>query len=174
MGGLRRKLGNIFQLGAKYSEPMNCRYLDENGKSQTPIMGCYGIGVGRLLASVIEECHDQWGPVWPVSIAPWHVQINSLDMKKGDVAQVSQQLYDELTAMGIEVLWDDRNEKAGVQFNDADLRGIPFRLVVSPRNLKEGVVEFKLRGQKDSEKWSVSEAAAMTAAKVREAMEEYK
>ncbi len=167
------EIGNIFQLGAKYSEPMNCRYLDENGKSQTPVMGCYGIGVGRLLASVIEECHDDYGPVWPISVAPYQVQINSLDMKKGDVAEVSEHLYEALLAEGIEVLWDDRNEKAGVQFNDADLRGIPFRLVVSPRNLQSGEIEFKIRGTKDGERWKISEAVEKCVKKVREALAVY-
>jgi prolyl-tRNA synthetase len=153
------EIGNIFQLGTKYSKPMGCTFLDENGKSKTAIMGCYGIGVGRLLASVMEENHDDWGPIWPVSIAPWQVQICSLDMKKPGILDESLKIYNELKSAGIDVLWDDRNEKAGVQFKDADLRGIPFRLILSVRNIKNGQVEFKVRGSRDSEKWPLNEVS---------------
>jgi prolyl-tRNA synthetase len=151
------EIGNIFQLGDKYSKPMSCNYLDKNGKAKPMIMGCYGIGVGRLMASVIEEKHDDWGPIWPITIAPWQVQILSLDMKKPGVREASEELYNSLIKEGVEVLWDDRNEKAGVQFKDADLRGIPFRIILSPRNLKKDEVEFKIRGIRDGEFVAVSE-----------------
>ncbi len=139
------EVGNIFQLGTKYSAAMNCNFLDENGRSQTMIMGCYGIGVGRAMAAVIEQSHDEYGPVWPFSIAPYQVHMCVLNINKGEVGEVADRLYGELTAAGIEVLIDDRNEKAGFQFNDADLIGVPLRLVISPRNLESGEVEFKTR-----------------------------
>ncbi len=161
------EIGNIFQLGTKYSEPMGCTYLDNDGKKKPMIMGCYGIGVGRLLASVIEESHDDYGPIWPISIAPWQVQICAIDQKKEGVGDTAARLHRELEAAGIEVLWDDRNEKAGVQFADADLRGIPIRLVVSKKTLKNGGVEFSLRGSKDREIWPIDEVLP----KVRQTIE---
>jgi prolyl-tRNA synthetase len=108
-------------------------------------MGCYGIGVGRLAASVCEAHRDDYGPIWPMSIAPWHVQICSLRADQPEVAEVSQKLYDELTAKGVEVLWDDRSVSAGVMFSDADLFGVPLRIVVSPKGLKNGTIEIAAR-----------------------------
>ncbi|MBU1069421.1 proline--tRNA ligase [Myxococcota bacterium] len=154
------EIGNIFQLGTKYSAPMRCEFLDADGKSRPMIMGCYGIGVGRLLASVIEESHDDYGPIWPMSIAPYEVHVCVLDPAKGGVGEVAAKLVGELETAGVEVLMDDRNEKAGVQFADADLFGVPLRLILSPRNLAQGMVEFKLRGQKGSEMWPVDEVPA--------------
>ncbi len=154
------EIGNIFQLGTKYSAPMRCEFLDAEGKSRPMIMGCYGIGVGRLLASVIEESHDEKGPIWPLSIAPFEVHICVLDRLKGDIQTTAESLYGELSAAGVEVLMDDRNEKAGVQFADADLYGIPLRLTVAPRNLGQGMVEFKRRGSKDTELWPVTEVVS--------------
>jgi len=154
------EIGNIFQLGTKYSAPMRCEFLDAEGKSRPMIMGCYGIGVGRLLASVIEECNDPYGPIWPMSIAPYEVHVCVLDPAKGGVGEVATKLVEELEAAGVDVLVDDRNEKAGVQFADADLFGVPLRLILSPRNLAQGMVEFKIRGQKSSEMWPVSEVPA--------------
>lgn len=140
------EVGNIFQLGTKYSDAMNVKYLDKNGKSQTAIMGCYGIGVGRALASVCEQSHDKWGPVWPLSIAPYHLHIVALNMKKSDaVKEKADELYQKLTAAGIEVIYDDRDPKAGFAFNDADLIGVPYRVVVSPKTLDQDSVEFKTR-----------------------------
>jgi prolyl-tRNA synthetase len=153
------EVGNIFQLGTKYSEAMNCTFLDENGKAKPVIMGCYGIGVGRSMASVIEQEHDEYGPVWPVTIAPFHVQICALNPKKENVREVSENLYREMRGLGIEVLYDDRGEKAGFMFSDADLTGVPFRIVVSPKTVKENQVEFKRRGERDGELWGAGEAA---------------
>ena len=144
------EVGNIFQLGTKYSEAMNCAYLDENGKSQIMIMGCYGIGVGRSMASVIEQSYDNWGPIWPITIAPYHVQFCALNRNKEGVAEAADKLYEELLAEKIEVLYDDRGEKAGFTFNDADLIGIPFRVIMSPKTLAEGKVELKRRGERDA------------------------
>jgi prolyl-tRNA synthetase len=139
------EVGNIFQLGTKYSAAMNCTFLDQEGKTQPMIMGCYGIGVGRALAAVIEQCHDDHGPIWPLSIAPYQVHLCVLNLTKEGVQPFAEKLYADLQAAGLEVLFDDRNEKAGFAFNDADLIGCPYRLIVSPRNLEAGQVEFKTR-----------------------------
>ncbi|MFW5802788.1 MAG: proline--tRNA ligase [Verrucomicrobiota bacterium] len=139
------EIGNIFQLGTKYTEAMGCNYLDENGKAHPMIMGCYGIGVGRTMASVIEQSHDEYGPIWPMSIAPYQVHICALNAKKPEVAESADRLYRELTDAGIEVLYDDRGEKAGFMFSDADLIGVPLRLVVSPKTVAAEKVEFKTR-----------------------------
>lgn len=152
------EVGNIFQLGTRYSAAMNCNYLDPNGKSQPMVMGCYGIGVGRAMASVIEQRNDAYGPIWPITIAPYEVQLCSLDPKKPGVGETADRLYAELNAAGLEVLYDDRGEKAGFMFNDADLIGIPFRLIVGARNLAEGKVELKIRGEKDSRLLDTAEA----------------
>ncbi|MBO5762424.1 MAG: proline--tRNA ligase [Lentisphaeria bacterium] len=167
------EVGNIFQLGTKYSKPMHCEFLDQNGKSHPMIMGCYGIGVGRAMAAVIEQNFDDYGPVWPISIAPWQVQICSLDPKKPGIKETADALYDALRKAGIGVLYDDRGEKAGFMFSDADLLGIPFRLVVSPKALADGEVEFRTRASRDTSRLKVEEAAAITADAVRKAMEEY-
>ncbi len=146
------EVGNIFKLGTRYSEAMNVTYQDENGKLLPVIMGSYGIGVGRLLSCVVEQHHDDYGIIWPVSIAPFHVHIVLLHDKKGTEAQeTAEALYSDLQAVGIEVLIDDRKESPGVKFNDADLVGIPVRLTVGRRSLDNGGVEFKIRGENDSE-----------------------
>jgi prolyl-tRNA synthetase len=139
------EVGNIFQLGTKYSKAMNCTYLDTNGKAQFMVMGCYGIGVGRAMAAVIEQSHDEYGPIWPLSIAPFQVHICALNYNEPQVRETAERLYRELAEAGIEVLLDDRNEKAGSAFNDADLIGIPYRVIVSPKTLAENVVELKTR-----------------------------
>lgn len=151
------EVGNIFQLGTKYSQPMGCTFLNKNGKSLTLTMGCYGIGVGRTMASVIEQCHDKFGPIWPLSIAPWQVHLCALDPKKEGVREASDKLYRELTQLGIEVLYDDRGEKAGSMFNDADLIGIPLRLILSAKTVGENGVEFKRRESRDCELIGLSE-----------------
>ncbi len=143
------EVGNIFQLGTKYSESMDCRYLDENGKSHPMIMGCYGIGVGRSMASVIEQSHDDYGPIWPITIAPYEVHLCSLTPNKDGVGETADKIYRDLKNAGIDVIYDDRGEKAGFMFNDADLIGVPFRLIISPKTLAEGKIEFKRRGEKD-------------------------
>ena len=145
------EVGNIFQLGTKYSETMNFSILDKNGKAKPVIMGCYGIGVGRAMAAIIEQSNDKWGPIWPITVSPWEVQLCALNPKKEAVKNTSEKLYTELQHAGIEVLFDDRGEKPGFMFNDADLIGIPFRIVVSPKSIAEGKVEFKIRGSKDGE-----------------------
>lgn len=155
------EVGNIFQLGTKYSSAMGMRYLDENGDEQVPIMGCYGIGVGRLLSSTMEVRRDKFGPIWPISISPWQVQLNALKIEDESVKRTAEALYDELQSLGIEVLYDDRGERPGVQFAEADLLGIPFRLIVSERNLANGQIEWKRRDTGESGLVAIAEAAQM-------------
>ena len=156
------ELGHIFKLGDKYTKSMNVTYLDENGKLQTPIMGCYGIGVDRTLASIIEEHHDENGIIWTMSTAPYQVVIVPVKYD-GAMKEVSDKLYEELKASGIEVLLDDRNERPGVKFKDMDLIGIPVRIVVGEKNLPN--VEVKLRAETEA-KLVPAEEAAKTAEKI--------
>lgn len=135
------EVGNTFKLGTRYSEALAASFLDEGGESRNIVMGSYGIGVGRLLACIAEEHHDEDGLVWPISVAPYQVHIVTLEAL-GDVAE---NLYGKLAAEGVEVLYDDREESLGVKFKDADLIGMPIRLTVTPRSLKNGGVEIKLR-----------------------------
>ncbi len=135
------EIGNIFQLGTRYSEAMNCTYQDENGKQVPVVMGSYGIGVGRLLACLAEEYNDEGGLKLPVSVAPYQVHLVSL-VKETEIAD---KIYEDLQKAGIEVLYDDRKETAGVKFADADLIGIPLRITLGNRSLKEGKVEVKIR-----------------------------
>ncbi len=139
------EVGNIFQLGRRYTESMGMTYDDEKGNRVNPIMGCYGIGVGRLMASVGEEHHDQYGPVWPISIAPWEIEICALRADQAHVKEEANKLYKSLMDEGYEVLFDDRTVSAGFMFSDADLLGSPVRIVISPKTLDRGVVEIVTR-----------------------------
>lgn len=139
------EVGNIFQLGKKYTEAMKMTYTDQEGNQKTPIMGCYGIGVGRLAASVCEAHHDDYGPIWPKAIAPWQVHICAMRSDDAQVKQYADDLYESLQNDGVEVIYDDRNVSAGVMFADADLLGVPLRVIVSPRNMKQGVAEIATR-----------------------------
>ena len=139
------EVGNIFQLGTKYTKSMNMTYVDVNCESKTPIMGCYGIGVGRLAASVCEAHHDEYGPIWPKAIAPWQVHLCAVRVDDEEVRAYADKLYEDLQNAGIEVIYDDRSVRAGVMFADADLLGIPLRIIVSPKNMKQGVVEVASR-----------------------------
>ena len=139
------EVGNIFQLGTKYTKSMNMTYVDANAESKTPIMGCYGIGVGRLAASVCEAHHDEYGPIWPKAIAPWQVHLCAVRVDDEEVRAYADKLYEDLQNAGIEVIYDDRSVRAGVMFADADLLGIPLRIIVSPKNMKQGVVEVASR-----------------------------
>jgi prolyl-tRNA synthetase len=154
------EVGHIFQLGQRYSEAMQAKVLNENGKTQTMTMGCYGIGVSRIVASAIEQNHDDKGIVWPTAMAPFQVAIVPLNMQKSErVAQCAEQLYEELKQRGIEVLLDDRNERPGVKFADMELIGIPHRLVVGDRALAEGNLEYK--GRRDEEARLIAEDSAL-------------
>ena len=168
------EVGNIFQLGTKYSDAMHCDYLDRDGKSHPMVMGCYGIGVGRAMAAVIEQSCDEYGPIWPMSIAPWQVELCAINPEKEGVGEACERLYSELQAAGIEVLYDDRGEKAGSMFSDADLPGIPVRLVVSPRTLAEKQAEFKVRGSRDAERIALDAVVSHVAARIETEMEKYR
>ena len=152
------EVGNIFQLGTKYTKTMNMTYVDKDGISKNPIMGCYGIGVGRMAASICEAHHDDYGPIWPMSIAPWQVHICAMNLDKEGVREVADTLYENLQNAGVEVIYDDRSVSAGNKFSDADLLGVPVRVVVSPRNLKESVVEVSTRDKSLMEKVPVENA----------------
>ncbi len=145
------EVGHIFKLGTVYTEKLGARFIDENGVPKPIIMGTYGIGVGRLMAAAIEQNHDDKGIIWPIAIAPYHVILTGLFMDNPKVAEAAEKLYQELLAKGIEVLFDDRIETAGVKFNDADLLGIPLRITLSPRTLEGNNVEFKRRAEKKAQ-----------------------
>ena len=153
------EVGQVFKLGTKYSQAMNAVYKDENQQDRLIVMGCYGIGVTRTLSAIVEQHHDENGIIWPMSVAPYHVIITLV--KPGDKTQeaVAEEIYSRLSDAGVEVLLDDRDERPGVKFKDADLLGIPVRITVGKR-APEGVVEYKLRREAEKQEMSVSEAVA--------------
>lgn len=144
------EVGHIFKLGTKYSEAMNANFIDETGESKPLIMGCYGIGVTRTMAAVIEQNHDDNGIIWPLSIAPYQVVVVPAVMKDEKQVSTANEIYDKLQQMGVKTLIDDRNERAGVKFKDADLMGIPIRITVG-KKINDGEVEYKLRDSEDLE-----------------------
>jgi prolyl-tRNA synthetase len=155
------EIGNIFKLGTRYSDSLGCTFLDKDGQQKPVIMGSYGIGVGRLLACIAEEHHDEYGLAWPVTVAPYHVHLVLLRGKGSPQArELADKLYADLQAAGIEVLYDDRDESPGVKFNDADLIGCPLRLTVSERALGQGGVEMKLRHKPEKVVLPLDSAAA--------------
>jgi len=162
------EVGNIFQLGAKYTKAMKMTYIDANGKTQNPVMGCYGIGIGRLAASVCEVRHDDYGPIWPISIAPWEVHLCCLRADNVEAKTFADNLYATMQNEDIEVLYDDREVRPGVMFSDADLLGIPVRVIVSPRNLKESVVEVMTRTKSVQKKVAKEDIIAEVKALVNE------
>ena len=164
------EVGHIFKLGTFLSDKLGANFLDETGRSKPAVMGCYGIGVGRLLAAIVEYSHDDKGIIWPMIVAPYQVHLCSLNPDKGDVGERSEALYEALVAEGIEVLYDDRPASPGVKFNDADLIGVPLRVTVSPRGLSAGNVELKWRAAENSEMVSVNEAAETIVTMVRDAL----
>ena len=139
------EVGHIFRLGTKYSEAMKATYLDEDGKENFLVMGTYGIGIARIAAAAIEQSHDENGIIWPYAIAPFHVLILPLNAKKKEVTEAGDSIEEELEKEGYEVLLDDRDERAGAKFNDADLIGVPIQVIVGERGLKNGEVELKIR-----------------------------
>jgi prolyl-tRNA synthetase len=163
------EVGNIFKLGTRYSESLGAYYLDKDGVEKPVIMGSYGIGSGRLLASVAEAHHDEGGLIWPVSVAPYHIQLILLEGKSDDQpSEVAERLYAEMKALGVEVLYDDRDESPGVKFNDADLIGLPLRMTVSERSLQKGGVEFKRRDGEAKTIVSVGEAIQQASNVIKE------
>lgn len=162
------EVGHVFQLGTSYSESMNAVYLDEKGQSQPMVMGCYGIGVTRLLGAAIEQCFDDRGIVWPVSIAPFQVVLCPMGYDRSDmVREASDQLYQDLTKAGIEVILDDRGERPGAMFADWELIGVPYRVVIGERGLKEGQLEFQARADTEATQLPVAEVAAKVIAMIQ-------
>ena len=140
------EVGHIFQLGTKYSEAMNAGVLNEQGKNQPMAMGCYGVGVSRIVAAAIEQNNDKYGIIWPEALAPFQLAIVPMNMHKSHrIPDIANGIYDKLTQAGIEVLFDDRKERPGVMFNDMELMGVPYTLVIGERNLDENKVELKNR-----------------------------
>ena len=155
--------GHIFQLGDKYTKSMDMSYLDENGNRRHPLMGCYGIGVSRLAAAICEARHDEYGPIWPVSVAPWHTHLCCVKSGDAEVRAFADDIYTRLLTNNVEAIYDDRNVSAGVMFSDADLIGAPFRVIVSPRNTAAGCCEIISRDKSVNIK--VSAADTVTALK---------
>lgn len=162
------EVGHIFQLGTKYSEAMKARVLDEQGKEQAMVMGCYGIGVSRVVAATIEQNHDEKGIIWPAAIAPFHLALIPINLhKSAAVAQTCEQLYAALTAAGVEVLFmDEAKARLGAMLADAELMGLPHRIVVGDRGLEQGVVEYKGRADAQSSNISVDEVVALIKGKL--------
>ena len=155
------EVGHVFKLGTKYSEALGASFLDEDGKAQAPIMGCYGLGVTRTLQAIIEYSNDDNGIVWPAAVSPWQVCITALDVEAdGEVMQVATQIHEELNTAGIDTILDDRELRPGIKFKDSELVGFPVRLGIGARSLKEGNVEFTLRSEGGREAVPVSEAVA--------------
>lgn len=165
------EVGHIFKLGTKYSEAMGATFLDHDGKERPFVMGCYGIGVGRTVAAAIEQNHDSHGIIFPISIAPFHVYLLPVNSRDPEVMEVAESLYRDLSEEGVEVLFDDRDERAGVKFKDADLLGIPFRLTVSERNLREGKVEVRSRSSGETTMVELGEAVRRVKEMVQEELE---
>jgi prolyl-tRNA synthetase len=154
------EVGHLFDLGKKYSTAMKALVLDESGTEVAPVMGCYGIGVTRIVAAAIEQNHDERGIIWPAPIAPFQVVLVPLNLQKSArVRELTDQLYADFTAAGIEVLCDDRDARPGVKFADAELLGIPHRLVIAERGLEAGKLEY--RGRRDSESREFPRAEAL-------------
>ena len=153
------EIGHVFKLGTKYSDALSARFLDQGEQLKSIIMGCYGIGVNRIIAALIETCHDDNGIIWPMTLAPYEVLLSPVKVTDPATKEATVRLYDELTAAGIEVLLDDRDVRAGVKFKDADLIGIPLRVVIGERGLKEGKLEMKWRWGKQAEMIDVAGAA---------------
>lgn len=168
------EVGNIFQLGTKYTKAMHMEYIDKDNNPKNPIMGCYGIGVGRLAASVCEAHHDDYGPIWPMSIAPWQVHLCAVRPDNAEVKEYADKLYEELQARHIEVIYDDRSVSAGIMFSDADLLGVPLRVIVSPRNMKENCCEIVSRDKTLSVKEPLESVADKVCGLVAEEMERYR
>ncbi|HIP86691.1 MAG TPA: proline--tRNA ligase, partial [Aquifex sp.] len=138
------EIGHIFLLGTRYSEPMNAYFVDKNGKEKPIVMGCYGIGVSRLMAAIVEQSYDENGIIWYPNVAPFELEILPLNMSDETQKQVAEKLYNQALERGIDVIIDDRDERAGFKFKDADLIGIPIRIVVG-RKAKDGLVEIQIR-----------------------------
>jgi len=162
------EVGHVFKLGTFISEKFGASFLDKDGKSRPIIMGSYGIGLGRLLAAIVEQSHDDKGIIWPFCIAPYHVYLCPLNLEKSAVLPTAEKIHQELQSVGIEVLFDDRDDSPGVKFNDADLLGIPLRLTLSPRTLQSQSVEAKWRTEKEAQLLPLDTLAAEVKRLLRE------
>jgi len=163
------EVGHVFKLGTKYSDRFGAIYTDDKKQSHLMVMGCYGIGISRTLQAVIEQSNDADGIIWPWNVAPWQVLIVNMDPQDAAAADVAKKLALAAEAAGADVLIDDRNERPGVKFKDADLIGLPLRLTVGGRGLKEGIIELKWRAEKEVRKVPLTEAEATIADAVRAA-----
>lgn len=152
------EVGHVFKLGTKYSDLLNAKYLDTDETQKTVIMGCYGIGVNRIVAGLVETSYDEAGIVWPVAIAPFEVVITPLKVNDEPTMELAEKLYNELNAVGVDCILDDRDQRAGVKFKDADLIGFPIRIVLGPKGMEEGKIEVKWRWEKDSQMLDISSA----------------
>jgi prolyl-tRNA synthetase len=164
------EVGHVFKLGTKYSEAMGTRFLGEDGELRTVVMGCYGIGIGRTVAAAIEQNHDENGIIWPVPIAPYHVVVIPIKYDDPNTRKITENLYQTLNDNSIEVLLDDREERPGVKFKDADLMGIPFQVIVGPKGLVDGKVEFKARRGGSKDLIALTEAENFIQSKIQEEM----
>jgi prolyl-tRNA synthetase len=165
------EVGHVFKLGTKYSKAMKAVFLDQSGKEKIMVMGCYGIGIGRTVAAAIEQNHDADGIVWPLPLAPYAVIITPVNVNDKTLADAAEELYRILIEQGVEVILDDRDERAGVKFKDADLIGIPYRVTVGPKRLAEGKMEIKIRRSGEVATLPVSEVAPFLMARIREKCE---
>jgi prolyl-tRNA synthetase len=166
------EVGHVFKLGTKYSEAMGATYLDADGKSHPMIMGCYGIGLNRIVAAAIESHHDAAGIIWPMQIAPFHVLVVALDSTAPEVGEVAGRIHDALVAKGVDVLWDDRDARPGPKFKDADLIGVPIRITVGKKSLADGVVEVKNRDSDEVARLAPDDAIAETLRRYAAGMKE--
>jgi prolyl-tRNA synthetase len=166
------EVGHVFKLGTKYSEKLHAYYLDENSAEHPCLMGCYGIGVNRILASAIETGHDANGIIWPISIAPFEAIITTVSQEDEQVAAAGARLYQELRDQGVDVLYDDRAARGGVKFKDADLIGIPVRITIGQKGLQEGKLEVKTRRGDVNESVPLEQTAARVVELVRQLYQE--
>ena len=154
------EVGQTFKLGTKYSKSLKCNFLDDHQAETPMVMGCYGIGVTRTVAAAVEQGHDDWGIIWPPAIAPFEFSLVSIESEDKAVAEASAKIHGEILAEGMDALWDDRDERPGVKFKDADLIGLPWRIVVSSKTLKDGECEFKRRASRDALRWKLADVPA--------------
>ena len=162
------EVGHVFKLGTKYSKAMKAIYLDRNGREQMMVMGCYGIGIGRTVAAAIEQNHDAEGIIWPLPIAPYQVVITPVNVNEPSLSKTAEDIYQTLARMGVDVILDDRDERAGVKFKDADLIGIPYRITVGPKKLAEGKVEIKSRRSGEVAILPITEVETYIMTRIRE------
>jgi prolyl-tRNA synthetase len=164
------EVGHVFKLGTKYSKAMGARYLDGNGQERTIVMGCYGIGIGRTVAAAIEQNYDEKGIIWPMPLAPYQVILTPVNVKDEALLRTAEDLYRRLLSAGLDVILDDRDERAGVKFMDADLIGIPLRTTIGPKRLAEGKLEVRFRRSGDVKIVSLEDAPDFIVRTVREEM----